>query len=349
VIRPDLVAQAPEVFQTLVGSPDRLVTDPYGVLACGVVAVAGTIALWKNAKPDENEGLAHDPSNPGLVREAVIRVSNGEDANSLVKDRWYRMGAPILALIGAAGLTAGAISGASAEVTTLKPSSDTVVAIQTSYSFENTTDMPGKTSRFNFAKQAIENSGYLGNMAVTQFGDTGSISTAVAMQPFSPNIIASNVVEQPPNFSVDGNDVADAITNASNSLPDYKGNIIVLTDGTGADKVGNVSIASAVTTAEDKGANLKFVVIGTSGANYQIAHVGDYPATPEPSTLVGVNLKDITVTNSPNQVEASIKNAIGQPAKVKEQRFYYPVLLPGAVALAAGLFKGIRQRAKKLI
>jgi hypothetical protein len=348
-ISPELVAvtqTSNELAQSFMIMPDRL-ADPYALVGGAIATGALATYLWIKSRPG-NYGYAHNPSNPGLVREAVIDIASGEDRNDEIKDRWYRVGAPFLAGVGAIGLAAAALSGPSFQAEQDKPGANTVLAIETSWSSLYTNDMPGGNSRFGFAKSSIENSQFSGNMAVVQYGlDT---QTTVALQPFDSNKIEANVQQSPPNnFNTDGNNLPKALDTAGSNLPNHKGNVVVITDAIGANFSSSETVSQAVTNLNNEGINTRIVVIGTNGSHYSYHHGSPEDATPQLGTLSGVNPNDIVFAKNARQVESSIHSAIGQPIKVKQEKFWIPAIVPGALALASGLFLGIRQRVKKVI
>src|ERR1700722_10553895 len=93
-VQPEAISGASTIIQSFTSSPERW-GDPLCYIAGGVVAAGYAFALYKLSDPERITGFAHEPSDIGLMRQAVIDVNSGEDKTSEIKSRSYRVRGPL--------------------------------------------------------------------------------------------------------------------------------------------------------------------------------------------------------------------------------------------------------------
>ncbi len=333
---------APEFIRSIAHAPDSI-ADPWAIAVGGAAMVVYAAYEWYSYDPAKPEGLSHDASNPGLVRLAVKDMKTGEDSNSVVYDRFYRMGRPIAIGVAAIALATTALAGVSYTAEQVHGQANIVTDLQTSNSTVDTMDGPHHESRFKAAKQAIINSGYSGNMAVYQFGNNNNVS--VPLEKFNRKSLEANVT--PSQVDINGANLVSSMQKASEILPNHTGEEIVITDGLIEDKASAVDAQVAAQKAE--GIETKIIVIGTKGSNYYV-NIGASPTPSSPNTQVfdGLPEGDVIKVSNPNQIETIIGKTVKSADSSPVQKPYFPAYLPGIVLGLFG-FLGLRKQHKRKI
>lgn len=317
----------------------------YKDLAIVPVAIAGLYSYRKDLKgamSTKPELAAHPGTvDDQLLDHQIINSETQEPATAKAYEKKQRVGARRRMTAGFVIFAASFLAHPTTEITTQTNSESVAVALDSSLSMDYTTDMTHNQSRFDSAREGLEDSSFSGNLAVVQFG--ANTQTAVTLGPKNNPLIESLTASDSGNVDENGADAVAGLSAAASLLPNQaanpkkrSGEVILISDGVLDATSDATQIQTEANTLHNEGVDVKVIVTGKDPANY------NYGGAEFPSGIqsnIFSSFGSVITTQSAEGIAKAVQTDESKPSSSKHSENWYPPYLVGATLIYLGYRK----------
>ncbi len=303
------------------------------------LAIASYIRDKRGAESNKQELASHYGNiDETVLQQVIIETETNAPATEKAYSLRHRLAPRLLMTGGIALFGASLITHPTAEITTADNGANLVVAIDSSYAMEYTTDMNNHLSRFDAAKNGLEKTNYSGNLAVVQFGGNEKVTIPLSAKN---NQQIKGLTYTSGGIDPNGANAVSALSLAASQLPvnpsntsKRSGEVILISDGVTDITSQSAQIATEQATLAQEGVQTKIIVPGKDPATYNFG--GTANSSIQPNVFTSFGSKNTVITQSSEGIAQAIQSDEKSPHVSKNKVTWYPPYIVGAALALTG-------------